>query len=58
MDKIFVVGKQLIYTGKIGSMPAEFRGFYDDNGEKLARVIIRHKDEPPFETSVKPRELS
>lgn len=54
------VGQVMQYTGRIGTMPAEFRGFHNDptTGEKMARVIVRPESGPPFETSVKPSELS
>jgi hypothetical protein len=56
----FGVGDTLHYTGKIGTMPAEFRGYHTDpsTGEKMARVIVRPDSGPPFEASVKPGELS
>jgi len=56
----FKVGQELTYTGRAGSMPAEFRGFHNDptTGEKVARVIVRPESGPPFETSVKVSELS
>jgi hypothetical protein len=55
-----LVGDTLTYTGRAGSMPAEFRGYHTDpgTGEKMARVIVRPISGPPFEASVKPSELS
>lgn len=54
----FKVGQNLTYTGKAGSDPAEFRGFHYHEGEKMARVIVRPANGPPYEISVKPSELS
>lgn len=56
----FKVGQELKYTGRIGSMPAEFRGFHFDpsTGEKVARIIVRPESGSPFEASVRLSELS
>lgn len=55
----FKVGQKLIYTGKAGSMPAEFRGYHTDysTGTNAARIIVRPESGPPFEASVDPSEL-
>jgi hypothetical protein len=59
-EKPFGVGETLNYTGRAGTMPAEFRGFHadPDTGERVARVIVRPETGPPFEASVKTAELS
>lgn len=59
-NKEHSVGDEITYTGKIGSHPAEFRGYHtsQETGQKVARIIVRPKGEPPFETSVDPKELS
>ena len=57
----FKIGQRLTHTcSRTGIMPVEFRGFHQhaETGARVARVIFRPENGPPFEASVDPAELS